>query len=225
MYRFDKRAHRHKRAQRRFVSIAVFCSIVGAIYLLMHLRIEPQQEVHNAPSVSRGYVANKATKLSIDKPLFHMELPGGWKEISPVPGPTAPDYSFRSPSQQAQLLDIYMTYIPANMALNKAIVVTGQGNGLGYDLVSDNCTTFTDPSKTNLATKTVQARWQGTDFICDVGNFARAVVGTVSTEGINQVTITGVQAGSRKLFISYTDNNIDPDYSILYAILGSLHFK
>jgi hypothetical protein len=155
-----------------------------------------------------------------------MELPSGWKEVSPGAGSTAPDYSFRSPTEQAQLLDVYLRVLPTNMAINKAIAVSPQGDGLTYDSVSDNCTTFTGVAgSAQRAAGPVVARWQGIDFICDTGNYARAVVGTVSKEGINQVTGTGPATGAHKIFIAYTDNNINPDYSVLYAILGSLHFK
>lgn len=225
MYRVDKRAHRHKRAKRRLYIILGIIILGMVIYGLTRLRIAPTQNLHNSPPVSKSYAPTTTTMVHIDKPFFRLDLPNGWKEVPPGPGSTAPDYSFRSPSQQAQLLDIYLRVLPLNMALNKAVVVSAQGDGLSYDSVSDNCTTFTDATKAASGTKTVLSRWRGTDFICDVGNFARAVVGTVSTEGINQVTGVGPTTGSHKIFMTYTDNNINPDYSVLYAILGSIRFK
>lgn len=226
MYRLGKQTDKHRRGRHIAIAIVllVFSSVI--IYGLMNLRIAPQQEIRNANPVSKGYKSNTEAKVVIDKPLFRLELPSGWREITNnKDSPTAPKFSFRSPSSQAQMLDLYIDYTPVNMAVNRAIAVSAQGDGLAYDNVSENCTTFTDSSLKNPQTGNAPAKWQTTNFICDMANYARAVVGTMSTDGINQVTVTGATAGTRKVFITYTDNNISPNYSTLYEILGSLHFK
>jgi len=198
----------------------------GLIYGLMNLRIVPEQNLRNAAPVSKGFQINSKTKVTIDKPLLKLELPVGWHEISTDKKVAAtPTYSFASPSADAQIMDIYIDAVPTTMAVNKAVVVSAQADGLGYDTVSDNCTNFTESSLKDPRTATAPARWQTINFICDMGNYARAVVGTMSTEGINQVTVTGPTTGPHKLFITYTDNNISPSYSVLYEILRSIHFK
>jgi len=225
MYRVDRRVHRHRRSQRigGILLLLILCILI--LWALMHLKIAPKQDTHNSAPFSKGYSAATVAKVTIDKPFFKMELPSGWVEVPPGLGSTAPTFSFRSPNTQAQALDMYFNSIPVNMALNKAIVVSAQGDGLAYDSVSENCTTFTDAAKANTQTKNVPARWQETDFICDTGNFARAVVGTVSKEAINQITANGPKTGPHKMFITYIDNNINPSYSTLYDILASLRFK
>ncbi len=226
MYRLGKQTDKHRRG--RHVTIAVFIILIfaAAVYGLMHLRVAPQQDIRNATPVSKGYTTSSNAKVTIDKPLFRLELPTGWKEISTdKASSTGPRYSFRSTSEMSQMLDMYIDNPPVNMAVNRAIVVSAQGDGLAHDNVSENCTTFTDSSVANPRTGTAPAKWQTTNFICDTGNFARAVVGTMSTDGMNQVTVAGPTVGSHKLFIIYTDNNISPNYSTLYDILGSLHFK
>lgn len=226
MYRLGKQTDKHRRGRRTTIAIILLVFFAGIVYGLMNLRIAPQQEIRNATPVSKGYKTSTEAKVAIDKPLFRLELPGGWKEIAVDKNSiTGPKFSFRSPSQQAQLLDMYIDNLPVNLAVNRAIVVSAQGDGLAYDNVSENCTTFTDSSLKNPQTGHAPAKWQTTNFICDMANYARAVVGTVSNEGINQVTVTGPTAGEHKLFITYTDNNISPNYSTLYDILGSLHFK
>lgn len=226
MYRLGKQTDKHRRG-RRVVLVGVLLIVVAAmIYGVMHLRILPDQEIRNAPPVSNGTSTDDNKKVTIDKPLFTMELPAGWREIAvntsmPIP----PKFSFRSQSKQSQVLDLYIDTLPTTMAVNRAIVVSGQGDGLSYDTVSDNCTTFTESSLTDPRTGTAPGKWQTINFICDMANAARAVVGTMSTEGINQVTVKGPKSGSHKFFMTYADNNISPNYSTLYAILGSLHFK
>ena len=193
----------------------------------MHLRLVPEQNIRNATPVSKGYKTDESKKVAIDKPLFRLELPTGWREVAPARASlvVTPSYSFFSSSTQEQVLDIYIDIVPTNLAVNRAIVVSPQGDGLTYDMVSDNCTTFTDASLKNPQTGTAPARWQTVNFICDMANAARASVGTMSVEGVNQVTVTGPTAGAHKLFIAYTDNNISPGYGTFYEILQSLHFK
>lgn len=198
----------------------------GVVYWLMHLRIVPEQKIRNTPPVSNNYKSDSSAKVVVDKPMFKLELPKDWREVKTNNNiSTPPIYSFSSPSDQAQLLEMYIDSLPTGMAVNKAIVVTAQGDGLSYDSVSDNCTTFTEASLKNPQTGNAPARWQTTNFICDMANYARAVVGTMSAEGVNQVTVSGPSTGTHKLFITYTDNNISPNYNTFYDILRSLHFK
>jgi hypothetical protein len=122
-------------------------------------------------------------------------------------------------------MQIYIDNPPQSFGINKAIAVSASGNGIVYDSVSDNCITYTDVSKRDPATGFATAKWQGIDFYCDIANYARAVVGTVSKDGFNYFNATGPNFGTHKVFITYTDNNISPDYSVLYEILDSLQFK
>ncbi len=225
MYRLGKQAHRHRRGQRIAIGVFVLLIVAGFLYWLANLRISPTQHIKNAPSVSTGYNASGTTKVAISKPEFSLELPTGWKERQVIASPTGPKYTFASPSSEAQVFDFYIDNPPTNMALNRAIAVDAQGNSLNYDRVSENCTTFTDPKNKNAQTGHAPARWQETDFICDMANASRAVVGTISKDGINQVTVTGETIGSRRVFMTYTDNSISPNYTTLYDILGSIKFK
>ncbi len=225
MYHVYRREHRHTKARRNGVIALVLLLIALIIYAIYTLSVTPRQDIRNAPPLSKQYNAAGNKKITIDKPLFTLELPQGWVEIPEGKTAAAPTYSFRAPQGQSQYFDMYIDTIPATMALNRAIVVSPQGSGVSYDRVSENCTTFTDSAQKNPSTGYAPARWQGADFICDMGNFARALVGTVSTEGINRVTVTGSANGPHQLFIAFTDNNINPNYTTLYDLLASLNFK
>lgn len=225
MYRVDKRTHRHRRARNWATGLVVIAVICSSIYGLMHIRITPKQNIRNSAPVSTNYTVQDSRKMVVNKPLFKMELPYGWSEAAIIPGATSPTYSFRSQPKQAQLLDLHIDTVPTTFAFNRAISINQQGTGLAYDVVSENCATFTDPTKIDQKTGQVVARWQGIDFACDAANYARAVVGSVSKAGPNQIVITTQAGATHKLFIAYTDNNINPDYSVLYGILGSVQIK
>lgn len=226
MYRVDRRIRRHKRARRNtLVVVALLCAAAG-VYGLMNLRIAPTQDVQNTEGVVTRYDAASAEKVRIDKPLFTLELPAGWKERAPEPSVLPySTFAFQSSGAPAQLLALYIDAPPTNMAINHAVIVTPQGAGLAHDTVSGNCTTFTDTSRLDRQTGIAPARWQNVDFLCDMGNFNRGVVGTESTEGVNTVTVTGPTTGTHKVFIRYTDSSVSPDYSTLYSIIASLNFK
>ncbi len=226
MYRVDRRIHKHKRARRRVLLLVIFIIVVALYYIISHLRISPQQAIRNASPLSNKYTQEVVSKILIDKPLFTLKLPSGWKEtIATADIIPAPSFTFQSSDSPSLLLNIYVDKDPSRMAVNKAITISAQGNGIAYDSVSANCTTFTDPSKNDPRTNIAPARWQNTDFLCDMGSADRGVIGTQSSEGINQITVTGKTVGTHKLFIRYTDNHVTPDYTVLYGILGSLEFK
>lgn len=225
MYQVGKREHKHRKFWKRFGWLVGLLVVAAGIYGLMHLRLEPKQNVHNSPPVSKAYDVSSAKKVHIDKPILTMDLPAGWTEAKLPASPTAPAYEFRSKSQDAQVLDIYIDNPPPLFGINRAIAVSVSGSGLQYESVSENCTSYTDITKRGPTGGIAPAKWQGMDFYCDVANYARAVVGTVSHDGINYLSVTTPTQGVHKIFITYTDNNISPDYSTLYDILNSVQFK
>ncbi|MCA9327160.1 hypothetical protein KDA14_01395 [Candidatus Saccharibacteria bacterium] len=225
MYRVDRRTHRHRRARRNFIVFIIIVGSITLIYSLLHIRIAPKQNIKNAPSVSKNYQPGSTETIAVSKPLFTLNLPSGWKEAPVPPKSDDPKFSFRSPTGEARLLDIYIDDFPTPYGINKAIVLSLQGNKVTHDSVSDNCTTFTDGSKRDDRTGLAPAKWQGVDFQCDMAKSARAVVGTISKEGQNFFLTEGATTGQHKFFIAYTDNNINPDYTVFYKILESLTFK
>lgn len=225
MYHVDKRTHRHRKFRKRVVWFGSIIIVAAVVYGLLNIRITPKQNVRNAPSVSRSFQASSLKKVEVSKPEFNLQFPYGWKEEIIPQSRISPRYSFLSPPDDARQLQIYVDNSTELFGLNKAIVVAASGDGITHDSVSENCTTFTDGSKRNLQTGFAPAKWQGIDFNCDIGNYARAVVGTVSKDGFNYFNATGHTFGAHKVFITYIDNNITPDYSVFYEILDSLHFK
>jgi hypothetical protein len=225
MYRLGKQIHKHRRIQRIAIVLLLVVLFAALVYWLMHLRIAPTATIRNDTPVSKNYTSSQAAKVTINKPEFKMEIPGGWTERKVETSPTGPRYTFAAPTGEPKMLDIYIDNPPTNLAINKAIVISLQGNGLTHDYVSENCVTFTDPKYKNPQTGFAPARWQEIDFICDMANSSRQVVGTISHDGMNQLSTTGVSGATHKVFMTYTDNDITPSYSTFYDILGSVQFK
>jgi len=225
MYRLGKQIHKYRRIQRFVIVLLLVLFFSVLIVWLMRLRIAPAATIRNDTPVSKNYTTSQTAKVTINKPEFKMELPGGWTERKVIASPTGPRYTFAAPTGESKLFDIYIDNPPMNFAINKAIVVASQGTGLTHEYVSENCVNFTDPKSKNLQTGFAPARWQEIDFICDMANASRQVVGTISHDGKNQVNVTGTSGVTHKVFMTYTDNDITPSYSVFYDILGSLQFK
>lgn len=152
-----------------------------------------------------------------------MVLASTWKEDAVERTATAPRYSYTD-SANARIIKIYIDNPPTNLGVNRAIVVSSDADKLTYGSVSDNCITYTEASRANTQNGFANAKWQEVDFLCDMANHARAVVGTISKDGLNQVHVQTQSGVLRKVFITYTDNGINPDYSVFYDILQSLQF-
>lgn len=225
MYQLDKRTHHH-RLLRNGLVIIVLAAVGFFGYRLMHATTPPHGTIHNAPPLSTAYDTGSSATMHVDKPLFTMNLPKGWKQVAvSTSGLNLPTYEFKSPAAQAQDLAVYIDATPTTLAVNRVVVVTPQGAGMSYETVSDNCSNFTNPTATETARGIAQGKWQGTAFLCDIGNFERDVVGLASTSGTNIVTLTGPTVGQHQVFMAYTDNNVNPDFGTLYSILTSFKLK
>jgi hypothetical protein len=227
MYRVGERTEQSRRHRQRIV-IAIVCVaslILASVYVVSNVQIKPVQTIRNAPAVIKDYKPGDVGRIEVSKPLLTMKLPYGWTEKQVDGGVDPPLYRFQAGPTAPQQLDVYIDNVPPVYAFNKVVAVSSLGQGINYGTVSDNCSTFTDTAKTNPATGYAPAKWQGVDFMCDMGNYTRQVVGTASTEGMNVLTVHGANGKKYRAFFVYTDNNINPDYTTLYAILSSLRFK
>ncbi|MBL8121151.1 hypothetical protein JNM87_00165 [Candidatus Saccharibacteria bacterium] len=224
MYHLDKRSHRHKKALIRLAWFLSLVSVAFVVYWLFTLRITPHQNVRNAAPFSTAYSPGKQRMQTIEKNEFTLQLMSSWKEFPVTVNVHIPKYVFRD-EQNSRTLDIFIDELPTDFAINKAIVVSANGNGLAYETVSDNCITFTELSKKDPRMGTAPAKWGGVDFTCDMANSARAVVGTISKDSFNGVRFETAAGTARAFFMAYTDNNITPDYTALYQILSSVRFK
>jgi len=226
-YHLDRRTHRYRRARRRVILVAIGMFFIALIVFLENLRIAPEQNIVNDQTVVKTYNAAATKKIKVDKPLFTLELPDGWTESKPdasmVP---APQYVFISKPVDQQVLRIYIdANIPSQLGINKAVTVSARTNMLDHDNVSENCINFTEISRKDPRTGLAPAKWQNIDFLCDVANSQRPLVGAISADGMNFVKLTGAAGDEHRLFIVYGDYSVNPGYNTLYEVLSSIRVK
>lgn len=227
MYQLGKRKRQYRRLRRlrkAVMILACVALVVFGCYKLLHLNIKPSAVIRNAPARTTQFNTPNA-KTHIDTSTFSVDLPAGWQTFNAVTNVTPPTASYRSNGEQIQMLSVYIDNIPSNLAVNRVVIVSSEGNGMSHGSVSDNCTSFTNPTSDEEQKGYADGKWQGTTFLCDVGNYERNVVGITSPEGVNEVTLTGDKSGRHKVFITYTDNAINPNFSVFYDILSSFKLK
>lgn len=225
MYRVGYRAiNKRKRLVWSVVVMAVFIIVLGGLAVAGRQFLRPTTTVKQAAAVVSNVNFNSGSTHTYNEATFSIALPTSWQ---PVTGQKQPFVSYQwqiNNSQYHQSLAVYEDNIPQSLAVNRALAVQANGSKLTtINEVSDNCTDFTKNSPDAGQTGAF-AKWQGVSFICDVGNYERDVVGTSSATGINTVTL-GTAADTHQFFFTFTDNNINPDFSTFYNALTSFRLK
>jgi hypothetical protein len=225
MYRVGTRRKR-KRIMWSAIGLAVLVSgLAGGLFVqrLLH----PKTTLNQSQAVVTQVKASAVPTKVYDEAAFSIELPNDWKigERS-----TAPYNVYRwqgtSKSSNATMLEIYQDTIPLNFVVNHVLAVTANGNQVAADgEISDNCANFTKDTSPTPGAYGVHGKWQGVDFLCDLSNTARNVVGTSSLTGINSVTIKGPTNNSHKFFFTFTDHSLSSDYTPFYNALLSFRVK
>lgn len=227
MYRLYKR---QKSKLRRII----FWLAIGLIFLALAVigvfwiraKLSPQTVIKQATAVTTQVSYNNPTRNYME-PGFSIDLPTTWK-LLPRAGGLYQSYTWQSPDRvtDGQEITVYEDTIPANMPVNRVLVVQAEYDQLTLDgTASDNCSTFTKTAPIPN-TPGAPAEWNGISFLCDQSNPERDVIGTSSTDGINTVILKSPTSDVKhKFFFTYTDNSINPDYTVFYNALESLRLN
>lgn len=223
VYQHQLHAHKPRRRHyKRWIATAVV--LAAGIFWGLHL-LKPDTKIQNAKTVSHKLTGTSATQ-TFTEGIFTIALPKGWTylgeqkdvyDIFHFKGPKDPDNGNR-------LLDVYQDSSLPRFAINRMVPVEATDDGgLTADSteVSDNCTAYTTGSAADSATGAELAKWQGIDFLCDMANSLRNVVGTGSTDGLNTVAVKTQTSTLHHYFFTYTENNDKADYNIFVAALNS----
>lgn len=229
MYRLNDQSskYRHRRSIVWFWVIVVLLIFVGIGGFWTHKILVANHTVIDQSTAVTTHVSYSSATKTYTEPDFSIQLPLSWTPMKEVSSEyTSFTWQNIDSNSDGQQLTIYEDTIPVNVAVNHVLVVQAADTQIELDgTVSANCATFTNtPAMANSTA--AAAEWNGVSFWCDKVNTERDVVGTSSTDGINSVvlknTVTGV---THKFFFMYTDDSINPDYSVLYDTLESFHLN
>lgn len=228
MYRIgERRKNRRRQAVKTGLIVCGVLLAVFGMYSILRQFLQPDSVLKQSAAVTTSVDFKKATQ-KFDEPNFTIEIPSGWKQVPQQSG-LYKTYAWQSNNMvtDGQLIEVYEDTIPVNYAVNRVLVVTGDGPNLSLGgTVSDNCLTFTQNNIGPTTSLGTPARWQGVSFWCDQHNTQRDVVGTSSSEAVNTVTLTSDSGkGTHKYFFTYTNHAINADYTVFYNALNSFKFK
>lgn len=225
VYQHQLHAHkpRRRRHWKRWLLLAGVIAAGALIYVLQGL--DAETKISNAAPVTSKVTED--TKLqTFTRGSFSIDLPEGWQFLSKQQN-SQTIYRFRSmlPGDEGnRSLDVYEDSSLPNFAINRMIpVTTTEDGGLVADgsEVSENCTAYTTGATTGRSEVGQLAKWQGIEFLCDMANPLRNVVGTGSDDGLNTVTLANQTGQQHRYFLTYTDNNSRPDFGIFVTAINS----
>jgi hypothetical protein len=223
MYRLYQRQKSKRRRIVFWFCLVCLCALLvmgGTLWARTALR--PKTNIDQSTAVTTQVSYNNPTK-AYNEPGFSINLPKTWQLLPRTPGPYK-SYTWQSPDRvtDGQEIAVFEDTIPTNLAVNRVLIVKGEADQLALNgTASDNCSSFTkNPTIPN--TVAAPAEWNGVNFLCDQGNKERDVIGTSSTDGINTVILKNMTTGvNHKFFFMYTDEAINPDYTVFYNALES----
>jgi hypothetical protein len=228
MYRVGNRITHHRK--RTVWTIALLLVLIGGLITTgstLKKRLLPHTHITNSATVVKQVTIAKAAAQTFDEGVFTISLPTSWKAVA---GEKQPYDLYRfegdigTPNEQ--VLEIYQDTIPVNFAVNEVLPVSSAGAQLApLGTISDNCDTFTKSTAAIATSAGTPAKWSGINFLCDLNNTERSVIGTSSPDGVNTVTLDGPTSGKHSFFFDYSDTSISPDYTTLYNALASFRVK
>jgi hypothetical protein len=222
--------HGRRHKSHVLLTLTVVAVVVGAgVFLGKHL-MRTETVIGPAPAaVVTPFKEKKAPTKVVDLPLYSFKLPADWEEFKG--GETyAGTRSWRNTvgNKGVQSLTVYVdSPVQQNLAVNRVLPVEVKDSSK-LDVagtVSDNCTSFTTPTKEQSNQGKAPAKWQKVDFVCDIGNYLRQVAGIAVAGSVNSAMLTGDVNGRHSVFMTFTDNNPTPDYDTLSVVVGSFELK
>lgn len=207
------------------IFIVVFVLLIGlgvGAFFYGKTLLKPNTQLKQASALTSKITYTKQTQ-HFDEALFGIDIPAGWERAPKQPGPyNIHAWQTSRNGSDGQLIQIFEDTIPVNYAVNRALIVEGQGTHLELKgEASDNCAEFTKGVSATPNQIGARAKWQGVDFLCDQANTTRDVIGTSSPDGINVVVLRTSTGVPHKYLFSYTNHGVSPDYSLFLNAVQS----
>lgn len=230
-YRYGEQSKKHT-WKPALIAISVPLVFVGLAVAIIAMELKNQngQEVEGKTRVVSQVLGNSQLKVTVNEPLFTLQLPAEWREYKRVNTASEKSISWSNDTRKSasRTITLYIDAVPS-VPVNRMLPITAQGNTLSYGSLSENCASFTQGGTMNAQAATLlkpaMAKWQGVDFLCDLTVITENAVGTGSKGEQGGTTVRGEAQGTHKYFFVYTDHDIQPDYTNLYNVIRSFRAK
>lgn len=214
MYQHGKKSRRKSNPKVFLNAVALLgVSLIGVAWILHKDLATGTEKKTTVPIVTEvGEV--KADVISINEPLFSLELPSDWKQTKRVQSRVANLYEWHAtkPGSDGRRLVLHIDILPRSYKITQLQPLTPKGDSFRLGTLSGNCRNF---AQTVTDTAPVEAKWENITFVCDP-IVANQTIGTGSEEGG-----IGTRLGGHDYFFYYEDHNIRFDTKIFTDILKS----
>jgi len=230
VYSLDTRGKKRKKWIKRIIWLIVFILLIFlTIFVVAKIReeLKPKVTIKQATPITTKVTYESKTKR-YEEVNFGIDILTGWKQM---PRPAGPYKTYIWQTSESgtngQVLTIYEDTIPVNFAVNRVLIVRGEGENLVQEgAASDNCAKYTRGGTTAQNQSGAAAKWQDVEFLCDQNNKQRDVIGTSSLDGVNTVILKSPTSGTHKYFFTYSNYNAaNPDYGPFYDALKTFRMK
>jgi len=228
MYRLGRRSKKHTKRKVWFLILLLLLVIAGAVgFFVYKVLSEPDETITTTQAITREYAPPQGEDAKeFNQGIYTITLPSDWvfKGHNETPYNM---YSYQATKKNAdnRWLEVYVDKVPNDVAFNRLLPVIIENNKIVVTgSVSENCVEFTGPQGNPSAAgvPALAAKWQGVDFMCDMSNYTRNVVGVGTVASKHNIALAGPTAGQHVFYFKYIDHNISPDYQILEKALESL---
>jgi hypothetical protein len=227
MYKVDEKARRRRRRRIVFIILLLLALLSYFGYKTVKDYLKVDTKITQSHAVEKTLKYDSKVK-HYEEADFGIDLPATWVQVPREAGPFQTfTWQTSDHGTNGQKIQIFEDTIPQNFAVNRALIVTGEGATMSLNgEASDNCKAYTRNPTTQGGTVGGTAKWQGVDFICDTGNGERNVVGTSSSDGTNIVILRNASTGqNHKFLFTYTNSSLTPEYTSFYSALRSFKMQ
>ncbi len=222
--------NRNKSLKRGLLAVSFLVGLAGVVmvvaFIYNDLRLNQSEEVIGTERTVAQVLGNTDTTL-INEDNFEFELPGDWREIDKVNRPTEQSITWQATlrDEDNRWLKLYINTIPQDQAVVRLLPVSVNQSRMQRGQLSGHCNTFTGEAAAGQ--RYPLAKWQDVDFLCDAGRRVSVnIIGTGQAgQPNNTIEITGENSGTNRYFFVYTDQNIRPNFEILYNAINSFRAK
>lgn len=230
MYRIGKHHHtRFKRAVWTIIALSIVLGIGAGVYFAYKIFTTTETTATLPAAVVHEFAPPATADRLFDEEHFAIRLPEDWQLKSSGNTGRYNIYSFQATQKHKdnRWLEVYVDRVPTNMSFNRLLpVYIHENRFVVASSVSDNCMDLTEQKATNSAAEeTVQLKWQGVSFTCDITNNLRNVVGVGSSENGQNLPLVSSSGVKHVFYFVYIDHNISPDYQILERAIESFEPK
>lgn len=227
MYRLGRRS---KKRTKKYIWLIILLLLIvlcaAGAYFVYKLLSEESETITNTTAITREYEPPQGEDVKeFNQGPFVIKLPSDWVFKGHIDRPYNV-YSYQATKKGAdnRILEIHVDQVPQDAPFNRLLPVIVEDNKIAVTgSVSENCTEFTGPrgNPTAAGVDKMSAKWLGVDFLCDMSNYTRNVVGVGTAASGHNIVLSGPEKGRHTFYFKYIDHNINPDYQILEKALES----